>query len=168
MNFFIMGLAVACVLTFLAWRCFYETNIELKDQLEDKQKQLDSSHEREKKAWKEYENRNLQLVAYESEISRLKDEKSELELQLKNKIVEHRVISVMPNSVTLKGLVRDERNLDNFNFDIKNNVLMRNIIARDLVNQIIANDLIQIDTETNPMKMETIIHYQITVLNKID
>lgn len=162
MNFFIMGLAVACVLTFLAWRYFYDINIDLKDQLEDKQKQLDSSHEREKKTWKRYENCKLQLTTYESEIDRLKSEISKLESQLKHKTVEHRIIQMLPNSITLKGRIRRPQRLEIQGIDN----MMKRIIAKDLVNQIVENDLIQIDTEIDPMQLEEVFYYKIVVQKK--
>lgn len=167
MIFFFMGLAVACFLTFLVWRYFYDINIDLKDQLEDKQKQLDILHEQYEKTRKGYNTCKLQLEAYESVTSKLKSEISKLESQLKHKIVEHRIIKVLPNSVTLKGKIRKPQRLelwDEEQIEIDN--MTKRIIAKDLVNQIVEGDLIQINTEIDPMHLEDVLYYEIVVQKK--
>ena len=165
MIFFLMGLAVACFLTFLAWRYFYDINIDLKDQLEDKQKQLDILHEQHEKTWKGYNTCKLQLEAYESVTDKLKSEKSKLESQLKHKIVEHRIIQVLPKSVTLRGKIRKPQRLESWDAEQIDN-MMKRIIAKDLVNQIVEGDLIQINTEIDPVHLEDVLYYEIVVQKK--
>lgn len=165
MIFFLMGLAVACFLTFLVWRYFYDINIDLKDQLEDKQKQLDILHEQHEKTWKGYNTCKLQLEAYESVTNKLKSEKSKLESQLKHKTVEHRIIQVLPKSVTLRGKIRKPQRLESWDAEQIGDITKR-IIAKDLVNQIVEGDLIQINTEIDPEQLEDVLYYEIVVQKK--
>ena len=172
MIFFLMGLAVACFLTFLVWCYFYDINIDLKDQLEYRKKQFNILYEqkenlykRKEKERKEYQNCKLQLEAYESEISRLKNEKYKLESQLKHKIVEHRIIQVLPKSVTLRGKIRKPQRLELWDVEQIDNMTKR-IIAKDLVNQIVEGDLIQINTEIDPKQLEDVLYYELVVQKK--
>ena len=165
MIFFLMGLAVACFLTFLAWSYFYNINIDLKDQLEYKKKQLNILYEQREKAQEKYQNCKLQLTAYESETDRLKSEISKLESQLKHKTVEHRIIQVLPKSVTLRGKIRKPQRLESWDAEQIGDMTKR-IIAKDLVNQIVEGDLIQINTEIDPEHLEDVLYYEIVVQKK--
>lgn len=165
MNFFIMGLSVACVLTFLVWRYFYDINIDLKDQLEYKEKQLNILYEQREEAQEKYQNCKLQLTAYESVTDRLKGEISKLESQLKHKTVEHRIIQVLPKSVTLRGKIRKPQRLELWSAEQIGDMTKR-IIAKDLVDQIVEGDLIQINTEIDPEHLEDVLYYEIVVQKK--
>ena len=170
MKFFIVGLIVVMIFIFLAWYCFYNTNIDLKEQLEDKQKELDSLRESTKKTMERYDDCQLQLKAYELKTNELKSKIYKLESQTEPKVIEHRIIQVLPKSVTLKGRIRKPRTLEMWNgeeTEIKLNEMAKRIIAKDLVDQITKNDLIQIDTEVDPERLEDILYYKI-VVQKID
>lgn len=170
MKFFIVGLIVVMIFIFLAWYCFYNTNIDLKEQLEDKQKELDSLRESTKKTMERYDVCQLQLKAHDLEADELKSKIYKLELQTEPKVIEHRIIQVLPKSVTLKGRIRKPRTLEMWNreeTEIKLNEMAKRIIAKDLVDQITKNDLIQIDTEVDPERLEDILYYKI-VVQKID
>lgn len=170
MKFFIVGLIVVMVFIFIAWYCFYNTNIDLKEQLKDKQKELDSLRELTKKTIRRYDDCVLQLKAYELKTNELESEIYKLKSQTKPQITEHRIIQVLPKSVTLKGCIRKPQTLEMWNGEekeIKLNEMAKRIIAKDLVDQIAKNNLIQIDTEVDPVRLQDMLYYKI-VVQKID
>ena len=170
MKIFIIGLVIVMVFIFIAWYCFYNTNIDLKEQLEDKQKELDSLHKLTKETIKKYDDCQLQLKAYELKVNELKSKIYKLVSQTEPKVIEHRIIQVLPKSVTLKGCIRKPRTLEMWNGEekeIKLNEMAKRIIAKDLVDQIVKNNLIQIDTEIDPEQLQDMLYYKI-VVQKID
>lgn len=170
MKIFVIGLIVVLVFIFIAWYCFYNINIDLKEQLGDKQKELDSLHEVIKKTMRRYDDCQLLLKNYKLETDELKSKIYKVESQTKPQMIEHRIIQVLPNSVALKGCIRKPQTLEMWQDkekEIKLNDMAKRIIAKDLVDQIVKNDLIQIDTEIDPVRLQDVLYYKI-VVQKID
>lgn len=169
MKIFIVGLIVVMVFIFIAWYCFYNTNIDLKEQLEEKQAELDRLQEIERKTARDYDGCQLQLKGYELEVNQLKSKIYKLESQTKPQMIEHRIIQVLPNSIALKGRIRKPQTLEMWSEEekeIKLNDMVKRIIAKDLVDQIVKNDLIQINTEIDPVRLEDMLYYKIVVQKK--
>lgn len=170
MKIFIVGLIVVMVFIFIAWYYFYNTNIDLKERLKEKQAEIDTLNRLKKDMNEKYAKCQLQIKAYELETNELRDKIYKLESRTEPKVIEHRIIQVLPKSVSLKGRIRKPQTFEMWNGEeqeIKLNEMTKRIIAKDLVDQIIKNDLIQIDTEVDPERLEDILYYKI-VVQKID
>ena len=170
MKIFIIGLIIVMVFILIAWYCFYNTNIDLKERLKEKQAEIDILSRLKKDMNGKYAKCQSQIKAYELETNELRDKIYKLESQTEPKVIEHRIIQVLPKSVTLKGCIRKPRTLEMWNGEekeIKLNEMAKRIIAKDLVDQIVKNNLIQIDTEIDPVRLQDMLYYKI-VVQKID
>lgn len=170
MKIFIVGLIVVMIFIFIAWYCFYNTNIDLKERLKEKQAEIDTLNRFKKDMNGKYAICQSQIKAYELETNELRDKIYKLKSQTEPKAIEHRIIQVLPKSVALRGCIRKPRTLEMWNGEekeIKLNEMAKRIIAKDLVDQIVKNNLIQIDTEIDPVQLQDMLYYKIAV-QKID